>query len=118
MTARMVGQPGSERTHKRKLERLRKTLTDKGWPQHRIDALIERRTAEYQEQRDAWEAGAARRARVIDETYERLSPKDTSHRPRHVDPLLRGAARATGHTATAVKRGTTITEYQHREASG
>lgn len=34
-------------------------------------------------------------------------------RPGWEDPLLKGVARATGHTAKAVKRGKTITKYQY-----
>jgi hypothetical protein len=41
-------------------------------------------------------------------------PDDRGYRPNPGDPLLRGAARATGATARAVKRRTTITRYQHR----
>ena len=39
---------------------------------------------------------------------------DSKHRPTSVDPLLKGAGRATGQTAAAVKRGKTMTKYQHQ----
>lgn len=42
-------------------------------------------------------------------------PDDRSYRPRHIDPVLRGAARATGQTAAAVRRGRTVTDWQHDE---
>lgn len=42
-------------------------------------------------------------------------PDDTKYRPVHHDPLTVGIARATGETAKAVRRGSTITGWQHRE---
>lgn len=42
-------------------------------------------------------------------------PDDRRYRPGYVDPLLRGSARATGQTATAVRSGRTVTDWQHTE---
>lgn len=50
--------------------------------------------------------------RVIAETWARLSPDDTSYRPKRSDPLLVGAGRATGDTARAVKRRNAMTKYE------
>lgn len=113
--ARIVGQPGSEATHKKSLQRFRRTLEGRGYRPERIDRLVAERKAFYDGLRAQWEADAPRRERVEDETYRRLSLKDTSHRPRSHDPLTTGQARVTGETARAVKRGTTITLHEHRE---
>ncbi len=40
-------------------------------------------------------------------------PDDSRYRPCHLDSTLRGAGRATGATAAAVKRGHTVTNWQH-----
>jgi hypothetical protein len=47
------------------------------------------------------------------------TPDDSRYRPTPILPELRGTARATGQTATAVKRGRTLTKFQHdqRDAS-
>lgn len=42
-------------------------------------------------------------------------PDDRGYRPTHVDPILQGTARATGQTAAAVRRGRTVTKWQHDE---
>ena len=57
---------------------------------------------------------AGDRAALADVT----TPDDSRFRPRHVDSTLRGAARATGQTAAAVRRGTTVTDWQHAERDG
>lgn len=76
--------------------------------------------AELQAEYDRWykthrHVDPSRPQRIEDETYARLSPKDSAHRPRPVDPLLTGHGRATGETARAVKRGRTVTKFEHRE---
>jgi hypothetical protein len=55
------------------------------------------------------------RRRVEDETYARLSPDDRGFRPAKPDSVLTGAARATGDTARAVRRGKTFTKWQLEE---
>lgn len=42
-------------------------------------------------------------------------PDDARYRPQHVDSVLRGAGRAVGETAAAVKRGRTVTAWQYDE---
>lgn len=59
----------------------------------------------------------ADRERIEAETYERLNLDDRGYRPRKPDPLLTGAARATGVAARAVRRRTAITQWQHDEAA-
>lgn len=46
-----------------------------------------------------------------------VSPDDTGYRPSGPDSTLVGVARATGETAAAVKRGSTLTKWQHDERS-
>lgn len=55
----------------------------------------------------------ARRLVFPDDGY--TSPDDSRHRPRHVPAELRGVARATGQTATAVRTGRTINHHEHTE---
>lgn len=43
------------------------------------------------------------------------SPNDNAFRPTSVPAELRGTARATGQTATAVRKGQTVTDWQHAE---
>lgn len=43
---------------------------------------------------------------------------DRGYRPKHVDATLRGAARATGQAAKAIRRGSTVTGWQHAEREG
>lgn len=45
------------------------------------------------------------------EDYEQ--PSDKGFRPAKVDSILNGVGRAIGQTAKAVKRGKTVTKYQH-----
>lgn len=49
--------------------------------------------------------------------YERTpgQPDDSGYKPRSVDPPLKGQGRATGQAAAAVKRGRTVTAWQHAE---
>ena len=48
---------------------------------------------------------------------DHTSPDDTGYRPASVPKELIGPARATGATAAAVRRGKTITKWQHDESS-
>lgn len=43
---------------------------------------------------------------------EQVRLDDRKHRPAYIDPVLRGPARATGHTAKAVKSRKTYTNWQ------
>ena len=43
------------------------------------------------------------------------SPDDSKYKPRRYDPLLTGAARVTGKTATAVQRKNTYTDYDYNK---
>lgn len=53
------------------------------------------------------------RARLEQETYERLQPDDRRHRPTSIDPLTKGAARATGATAKAIRRTKALTKFEY-----
>jgi hypothetical protein len=89
---------------------LRARLHADGQAAHLIDQVVARL---------ARRQDAARRAGVplrqlddhLDRQHTRLD--DRGYRPDAGDPLLRGAARATGATAAAAKRRKTITRYQH-----
>lgn len=97
---------GTATTHKKRLQTLRKKLRARGFPEEVIEEIIRRRR----------EAHAARREWARGEEPADLD--DSAYQPTHVDPLLKGAARATGQTAAAVKRGRTITKHQHDQADG
>lgn len=114
----MVGEPGSRATHAKKRQELRRKLERQGWPAEKIDRVIEAKRIEQQAERDAWEAGAARRQQVQDETYARLSLDDSKYRPASPDPLLRGAGRAMGATAVAVRRSKAVTRFEYDQEGG
>lgn len=109
--------PESRRRQRRHAEARRdrrRRLEAAGVPAHLIEQVIERMRAQQ---------AAARRAGVQvneldaihDRTHAALSPDDRGYRPDTGDPLLRGAARATGDTARAVKARRTYTAYQLKE---
>lgn len=66
------------------------------------------------------EAEARRRAEhtLRHDEYWSGRTNDSKYRPDHVPAELRGAARATGQTADAVRRGHTVTGWQHAERDG
>lgn len=133
---------GTANTDKVARQRLRDRLRAKGVPEAEVQRLVAAKRdeqaaargdtrpggpkrpkparpdldAEYQRWYDAHRrVDPTRPQRIEDETYRRLSLKDSAHRPRAHDPLTTGQARVTGETARAVKRGTTITLHEHRE---
>ncbi len=116
--AKMVGEPGSAATHASKRKQLRRKLHAQGVPAEKIERIMAAKAAEQQAARDAWEAGAERRQRVQDETYARLQLDDRKHRPSTPDPLLRGAGRAIGATAVAVKRSKAVTRFEYDQRGG
>ena len=89
----------------------RQSLIRDGWTPESAD----RATMEYR-----WNG---LRKRAGDERYRRVRERldgprrlsDARYRPTHIDPLLKGVARATGETAKAIRSGKTITNWQHRE---
>jgi hypothetical protein len=111
--AKMIGEPGNERTHARALQRLRRDLVRQGLPAEKVDRIVEAKRAKQQAARDAWAADESKRRQVEEETYARLQLDDSKHRPGHVDPLLRGQARVTGATAAAVKRSKATTRFEY-----
>lgn len=116
--AKMVGEPGSARTHERRRRKMRRQLEQAGVPAATIDRIIEAKRIEQQAARDAWEAGAARRQQIQDETYARLAPDDRRHRPASPDGLLSGAGRAMGATAVAVRRSKAVTRFEYDQMGG
>lgn len=60
-------------------------------------------------------ARALAQAQAEEEIYRQLSPNDSAFRPSLPDSLLRGAARATGETARAVRRGRTLTRFEYQQ---
>lgn len=93
-------------------ERLIDSMRAGGATSVAIDRAVDRLVAQQE---------AARRAgvnleeldRIHNETHTTSSPDDRRYKPDLGDPLLRGAARATGATAAAAKRRRTLTKYQH-----
>ena len=53
------------------------------------------------------------REEILANTDDSLWPDDRGYRPSRRDPLLHGAARATGTAAKVVRRRYTITRYQY-----
>lgn len=92
-------------------ERLIDSMRAGGATAPAIDRAVDRLVAQQE---------AARRAGVNLEELDRIhnethasNPDDRRYKPDLGDPLLRGAARATGATATAARRRRTLTKYQH-----
>lgn len=106
------------KTHQNNRARLRKKLLAQGVPPDKVAAILANKAERQHQQRIEERGAAAERERIEEETYKRLSPNDSKHRPAPVDPLLRGAARATGETARAVKRGSTVAKWQYRGGGG
>lgn len=94
-----------KRRHSEKRRVLRRKLEARGVPPEEIERMVGRLRVDQQQHRDI----VAMREPVA-------QVDDSKHRPAHIDPLLKGAARVTGQTAAAVKRGRTVTKYQHEEA--
>lgn len=129
---------GSAETHSSQRKRLRKKLRQAGKSAAEIEAAVEamRRRQESARSTGVPLAVAApkprrrRRGRYVvvpgytpeqrqaieDATYERFALPDGAHRHHSVDPLLTGAARATGATAKAVKRRKGVVKWELEEA--
>ena len=67
--------------------------------------------------RPTHQTDTTRADRITKETWDRLNPNDSTYRPRPADSTLRGAGRATGQTAAAIRRGRTITQHEHTQRS-
>ena len=55
---------------------------------------------------------------IINATEPLATDDAKGYAPTYVDPLLKGAARATGATAKVVKRGRTMTKFQYDKQEG
>ena len=87
----------SETNHAKKRQQMRSKLRKRGYSEAEIADVIERMHFEQDCARLGEEA--ARQLR-----YDRIkSLDDKGYKPKRVDPLLNGVARATGETAKAVK---------------
>lgn len=130
---------GSAETHAGQRKRLRKKMRQQGCSEAEIAQAVEVLRARQEEARrrgvplpvsppKSGKTRGRRRVRVIpgyseaerqaieDATYARLALDDRAHRRSHrVDPLLTGAARATGATAKAVQRRKGVTGWQYDE---
>lgn len=102
---------------KKRRAKLRKRLRDQGVNEQEIERIIDQQRAYDRAMRGGWEPGPTR-DEILANTDDSLWPDDTSYRPRTIDPLLNGVARATGATARVVKRRETVTEYQYDRLVG
>jgi len=59
----------------------------------------------------------AARDQRYQEAQDRLQDDDRKYRPRYIDPVLRGAARAVGETARSVQRRKAITRWEHADGA-
>lgn len=91
------------RRHSVRRTALRRKLEKRAVPPEEIERMVERLRVDQQTHRDIVAA---------QETIARVD--DSGYQPKHVDGLLKGPARATGQTATAVKRGRTVTLNDYR----
>jgi hypothetical protein len=93
---------------RQKRKRQRQRLEAEGLHPALIDQIIEQQ---------AWDDLVARqglaRASQIRHDHAHHDPDDAGYEPTNGDPLLRGAARATGKAAKVVRRQSTVTRYQH-----
>jgi hypothetical protein len=91
------------RRHSAKRTKTRRQLEARGVPPEEVERIVERLRVDQQQHRD-----------IVAMREAETPVDDSKHRPTSVDPLLKGAGRATGQTAAAVKRGKTMTKYQHQ----
>ncbi len=103
-----------KRRHGERRRQLRRKLEAQGVPEEEIERRLRAMQADQQRVRDVENHMRRLEART-DDAY--VTPDDRGYRPSRVDPVLSGAARATGETAKAVRRGKTITAWQHEERS-
>lgn len=93
---------------RKKRKKLRDKLEAQGVPEDKIERIIEERRRLDR---------AARHGYTIDsydpENDEGFYPDDSGYKPSPGDPLLRGAARATGMTKKVARRPNTITDWQY-----
>lgn len=101
---------GSRSTEARKAQRRRAREVKRAALRNRRAVVVP-----VQAEIDARDAAAWRadRERVEAETYARLAPDDSRHRPRSPSPLEVGAARVTGVTAVAARRQKALTRYEY-----
>lgn len=108
---------GTDETHRKKRQALRAKLRKLGLPEEYIERRTDVMRARQQAERigndaEARRLGEVERELLHEQTYLTTRLDDSKHKPTYVDPVLRGAARATGNTATAVRTGKTFTKYQ------
>lgn len=106
---------GSKKTHSEKRRMLRVRLRAQGVSEEEIAIRVEQRRVE--------QLAARESARGLSSAIQALSQKETEaiweqpddrkFRPTTPDPITTGAARATGATAIAARRGKTLTKFQY-----
>jgi hypothetical protein len=96
------------RKDRAKRSKLKKRLRREGASEELIERIIAR-----QRQEDLVARHGEDYARTVRREAAVNGPDDTGYTPSEGDPLLRGAARATGMTAKVVKRRDTITDWQY-----
>lgn len=94
---------------RQKRKKLKDRLRVQGVPEEKIEQIIEQRRQDDRARRHGHNTDALRYDPENDQGYY---PDDSGYEPSAGDPLLRGAARATGMTAKVVKRRETITDWQ------
>jgi phage I-like protein len=115
---------GSKSTDQKHRSRLRKHLRSLGYDEATVDAIVAERADVQRRRREAATAAAERAERLrhqeaeLDEARTAAAPfeppDDAGYKPRRPDPLLVGVARATGETARAVKRSSTLLRTEVR----
>lgn len=98
---------------RKKRRKLRHKLEARGVNPLVIDRIIGERRERDRAARHGWLPETPSREEILANTDDSLWPDDTGYEPSDTDPLLRGAARATGMTAKVVKRPNTITDWQY-----
>lgn len=98
---------------RKKRRKLRKKLEERGVNPLVIDRIIAERREYDRARRHGLLPETPSREEILANTDDSLWPDDTGYEPTDTDPLLRGAARATGMTAKVVRRGETITDWQY-----
>lgn len=93
---------------------LRRKLEARGVAPEDITRQVEELRARQEAARTAaGPTGQAFLDRQQDETYARLSPDDSKHRPRTPDRLRSGAGRVSAITAKAAARRKALTRYEY-----
>ena len=101
---------------------LRRRLEAQGYSPQRIDLIVAQREIAVVENHDVRERQRRyfEQEAQLDELRQTADVPavfldDSGYRPTRYDPLTIGPARVSGETAKAVRRGSTITAWQHRE---